>query len=108
MSTQLHVVERPRDEDGTPDDWWGLADDPGAMWRVPEWDKDGRECWAIALPNRAGIWWTTYRAGDNTNGPLWDVTGEPPNITVKPSINAGENDTPHGWHGFITDGVMTP
>jgi hypothetical protein len=108
VSAQLHIVDRPVDERGVVNDHWGLVDDPGAMWRIPDWDKDGRECWAIVLPNRAGIWWTTYRAGNNTDGPLWEVTGEPPNITVNPSINAGDGPGPHNWHGWIKDGVMTP
>ena len=38
----------------------------------------------------------------------WDVTGEPPNITVNPSINAGDGPGPHNWHGCIKDGEMNP
>lgn len=37
-------------------------------------------------------------------GSYWTRTGDPPNITVSPSINVSE-DT---WHGFIQNGTWTP
>lgn len=104
MPTRLHIVDPPPEELRQ----WTYRDDPGAMWRWPDLDRDGREAWVIVLPNRAGIWWTTYLA-DGTDPPqMWDVTGEPPNITVSPSINAGDGPGPGNWHGWIRDGVMTP
>jgi hypothetical protein len=108
MSTTLHIVDEPEYiSQGI------MMDDPGAMWRWPDLDRDGREAWVIVLPNRAGIWWTTYVADDSnidgsTTGRMWEVTGEPPNITVTPSINAGDGAGPGNWHGHINDGVMTP
>ena len=33
--------------------------------------------------------------------PGWDVSGEPPNCTVSPSINVKGN-----WHGFLTNGEL--
>lgn len=83
-----------------------MKEDPGAMWRQPDYDRDGREAWCIVLPNEAGLWWTTYLA-DGTDQ-MWEVTGEPPNITVHPSINAGDNPGKGNWHGHIKDGEMTP
>jgi hypothetical protein len=74
---------------------------PGWCWPIPDNDLPDRKCWAIVLPGRTGIWTTTDRSSDEGN-PLWDVTGEPPNLTVKPSIDASP-----GWHGHITDGVLT-
>ena len=82
-----------------------LRHHPGAMWRWPEHDGDGRDCWVIVLPNCAGAWWTTYKANP---GGLWVVMGEPPRLTVNPSINAGDGAGPGNWHGWIKDGVMTP
>lgn len=72
----------------------------GDMWRTPANDHENRECWFIHLPN--GVYW--YTTADETgkdgwNG--WTVTGEPPNITVTPSINAEGH-----WHGFITNGEL--
>jgi hypothetical protein len=117
MPAQLHIVERP-------DSRWDFIGDPGAMWRAPEHDRspgdplcpEGREAWYVVLPNRAGLWWTTLESWEKAtdtepahpSGKLWTVEGEPPNITVTPSIDAGENDKPHGWHGHINNGVMTP
>lgn len=103
MGMRLHIIEMPGPGDGSGVD---LGQDPGAMWRVPDWDKEGREGWAIVLPNRAGLFFTTMR--EHGNGAMWDVTGTPPNITVSPSINAGDGPGPGNWHGHITDGVMTP
>lgn len=70
----------------------------GDMWRVPERDRDGRQAWLIRLPNDL-IWCTTERASGD--GIMWDVVGEPPNITVTPSIDAEGR-----WHGFITNGEL--
>lgn len=104
MPAQLHII----DPAPLPSRQWTLRDDPGAMWRDPTLDRDGREAWCIVLPNHAGLWWTTYLA-DGTEPPrMWEVTGEPPNITVSPSINAGDGPGPRNWHGWIRDGVMTP
>lgn len=99
---ELYVVE-PELEIDYPHG--ALQHHPGAMWRWPELDLEGRECWVIVLPNRAGAWWTTYKADF---GGLWNVTGEPPKLTVHPSINAGDGPGPGNWHGWIKDGVMTP
>ena len=36
----------------------------------------------------------------------WTVTGEPPNITVSPSINSSPG-YPDGYHGFLQNGVIS-
>ena len=101
---ELYVVEPDLEKIGYPQG--ALMHHPGAMWRWPEKDIDGRECWLIVLPNKAGAWWTTYRA--EPGGVLWEVTGVPPKLTVHPSINAGDGPGPGNWHGWIKDGVLTP
>lgn len=84
----------------------GFVLDPGDMWREPEHDMTGqpmvRECWAIVLPN-GRVWRTTDPASDPPH-PLWDVTGQPPGITVSPSIN--DTSPRGGWHGWIQDGKL--
>ena len=97
---ELYVIDHPNTDSNVS----VLMNHPGAMWREPEYDRDGREAWVIVLPNRAGAWWTTW---DSPQG-LWQVTGEPPKLTVHPSINAGDAPGPGNWHGWIKDGVMTP
>lgn len=97
---ELYVIDHPNTESNVST----LMGHPGAMWREPEFDRDGREAWVIVLPNRAGDWWTTW---DSPQG-MWQVDGEPPKITVSPSINAGDGPGPGNWHGWIKDGVMTP
>lgn len=103
MNTALRVVDGPPlDDRGYPNPW---AAEPGDMWacKSPGHVVEGRaSCWIIRLPDRAWVWHTNEQAGGD--GPHWTVTGEPPAITVTPSINVG----PEIWHGWITDGVMTP
>lgn len=36
----------------------------------------------------------------------WQVTGDPPNITLSPSVNYASGD-PNGWHGYIQNGEIT-
>jgi hypothetical protein len=104
---QLYIVELADEYKDHPHDV--LQRHPGAMWRWPERDMPGRECWVIKLPKKAGAWWTTFRAPDNSpGGTLWKVEGVPPLITVTPSINAGENHLPYGWHGHIKNGLLSP
>lgn len=113
MTTALRVIERPADGDPAfGADYWRNPEMWGVMWRTPDHDLPDRESWCIILPNGAGSWNTTQPSDlpiathgrGNRAGPLWDVTGTPPKLTVKPSIDAGE----YGWHGWITDGLMEP
>ena len=96
--------------------------EPGMMWRYPDGDIDGEECWWIILPAHPEIgtpghpgelsWRTTQVAGD---GNRWTVTGTAPLLTVTPSIDvvrfvrgadgAHVRDGSY-WHGFITDGQL--
>jgi len=74
----------------------------GDMWRVPDRDLPERECWCVHCPGDV-FWFTTDRAYDANNptwsvtGLLWEVSGVPPNISVSPSIDAGER-----WNGEFT------
>lgn len=101
--TQLRVVDPPRDAKGRPDPW---SAKPGDMWPCASdaHKVDGRApCWVVRLPERAWVWHTNMAPTDGGGG-FWTVTGEPPNITVHPSINVG----PEIWHGWITDGALSP
>jgi hypothetical protein len=96
----LRVIEAPPDpENYGPSRYPPDGVEVGDMWRVPKLDKPERECWAIVLPNKAGVWFTTETAGGS--GMLWEVSGKPPAITVHPSINAEPQ-----WHGWIKNGIM--
>lgn len=95
----------------------------GMMWRYPDGDIPERECWWIILPPSPDqgtpghpgqlSWRTTDRASDPPHE-LWEVSGEPPNLTVTPSIDLlrfvmkdGEHVRDGSyWHGFITDGHL--
>lgn len=80
----------------------GMCAPPGTMIRADWYDdyagKPGKS-WLVALPD-GGDWITTQQA---TGGGYWDVTGEPPLITVSPSI---WHNSPNGWHGWIRNGVL--
>jgi hypothetical protein len=77
--------------------------EPGAMWEAPwigrrgeGWTgPDGRSL-AVQHPDGAS-WWIDGPAKD---GGRWTRTGEPPNISVTPSILSPD------YHGFLTDGVL--
>ena len=108
MTTRLYIIDAPESEPNHA----MMMDKPGAMWRWPRPGPRRPRGVGDHPPNRAGIWWTTYLAYDKDSGEstgrMWEVTGDPPNITVRPSINAGDGESPGNWHGFITDGVMDP
>lgn len=57
----------------------------------------GPYLWCM-LPNHAGPWCID---GDSTNGPGWNRTGEPPDVTVTPSILVQGK-----YHGFLTKGEL--
>ena len=79
---------------------------PGAMIRSPWRDIDGRPpSWTVFLPNGA-TWNTNDRAAGSGSqfGPYWEVTGEPPLITVTPSID--DRDPARPWHGWIRAGFL--
>lgn len=84
--------------------WDGV---PGAMFRTPWRDVDGRpEAWTIFLPNRTA-WNTNDRAStdEGTMGDYWTVSGAPPDLTVSLSI---DDRGARPWHGHITSGQMLP
>ncbi len=111
MNIPLRIVDGSRDGDR----------EPGAMWRYPDGDLPGRECWWIALPNTLPdpggymeiSWRTTDRASSPPHG-LWDVSGTPPLLTVSPSIDVEYWHMVDGtlvrdgsyWHGHITNGEL--
>ena len=99
MSTPLRIVERVDSQSGydyAPGDMW-LCESLGSTHEV-----EGREaCWAVRLPGRGYVWHTNERSANDN---FWTVTGDPPNITVTPSINVG----PEIWHGWITNGELSP
>lgn len=65
-------------------------------------DVEGRgPCWVVRLPGRGYIWHSNMESSDGT---YWEVSGEPPLLTVSPSINVG----PEIWHGWITNGELSP
>lgn len=82
---------------------------PGAMWDA-EWHParwkgaDGRSL-CVKLPT--GHDW--FIDAPSHNGPGWTRTGEPPAITVQPSICVpGKEGGPDIYHGFLTNGVFVP
>jgi Family of unknown function (DUF6527) len=91
--TALRIIDPPDLGAGTD------SIEVGDMWRWERADRDGREAWAVMLPGRR-IWWTTDHAA---GGGGWEATGEPPAITVTPSIWVSP---PDGWHGWIRDGQL--
>lgn len=104
---QNNYVRIFRMPDGSEFQFWGAFGKiapVGAMIRAPWYDEfskhpAGIESWLVALPD-GGEWITSQAA---SSGGYWEVSGEPPNITVHPSI---WHNQPSGWHGFITNGEL--
>lgn len=77
---------------------------PGAMWDatwMPREAADGRSL-VVKLPNGMD-WWID---GPSSQGGRWTREGEPPHITARPSIWAGQG-RPNEYHGFLTAGVFS-
>ena len=102
MGTPLRIIEAP-----PPPSYSFWDTQPGDMWPCHIEDHSsipGRApCWIVRLPDGAA-WWHTNALPTSGGGSYWTVTGEPPNITVQPSINVG----PEIWHGHITNGELVP
>lgn len=89
-----------------------LADAPvGAMWDahwLPGTFK-GPDGMSLVVRTPSGDW--TIDGPSRTNGkdgPGWDRTGTPPNITVRPSIGMGGGDGKAlTYHAWLTNGVLT-
>ena len=79
--------------DGT---WWG----DGHLSDYYHKYNAGRRTLLITLPPRTLFCLDAkcYKSGKWYDG--WIVTGEPPLITVSPSINTGS------YHGFLRDGII--
>jgi len=91
-----------------------VADNDDAQWKTPgaisNWPSpDGTPNWMLCLPN--GGHWSIYgRMADGSPG--WNVTGELPSITARPSIFAHAHGVHGGthyeeYHGWLTDGVLS-
>jgi hypothetical protein len=73
-----------------------------------EYDRDWRgkrDPIMVHLPGGAGVFCVDQHAtrpSTDAERHGWTVTGEPPAITVHPSIDAGAS-----FHGWLRDGVLT-
>jgi len=84
--------------------------EPGMLWDAPwflgfnpPWaGPDGRSL-VMRLPGQGE--WTID--GPATNGPGWERTGVPPKITARPSILSHGSGGVKGYHGWLTDGVLS-
>lgn len=101
--TRLRLVDPP------PEGVSWYDPEPGDVWPCPSHegshDVEGRPpCMVIRMPGADYVFHTNM--GASTDGTLWDVTGEPPTLTVHPSIAIGPDGSI--WHGWITNGEMNP
>jgi hypothetical protein len=79
---------------------------PGAMWfadwlKQAVWDDEryrAPDGHVLAVRTPGGDWIVD---GPASNGPGWTREGEPPYVTVRPSIKMGDR-----YHGFLTNGVL--
>lgn len=96
--------------DGEPGDFFTRNLPPGAMYDAP-WllslpDHRGPDGRSLILRLPDGRDWCVDGPSSNGNG--WKRTGEPPCITARPSILTHNPDGSESYHGWLTDGVLTP
>lgn len=75
---------------------------PGDMWPVLN-EIDSHTDWYVLLPD--GSYHNIHAKTNDGTG--WDVSGEAPNFTVTPSINRHASYNHKGWHGYITNGILS-
>lgn len=101
MSTTCYMVGSLMEcwDDGRPN--------VGAMaWRYHQfesYDTDPRPLPHLGVMTEAGLVCLDCPATDEPHG-KWTRTGEPPMVTVTPSLNVNHEE----WHGFLTEGVLAP
>jgi len=84
---------------------------PGAMWNAEWITKSAVKSWIgpdglslfVRLPNGSD-WGIDI---PDKNGNPWTREGTPPNVTARPSIEVKGHAARAGYHGFLTDGVLT-
>lgn len=90
--------------------------EPGDMWhdlyadkllsrQYKEQHKGDRPPLFVCLPNKR-VFCLDSKAENASDGGGWTVKGEPPNVTVEPSILV-ERGPRGGYHGYLRDGVLT-
>jgi len=105
MPAQCFMVEKGQD-------CWleGGGQRVGAMiWgrhTVEEHDPDPRPFPHLQVMTPAGLVCLDCPESDPPYG-KWTRTGEPPNVTVNPSLNVNEGN-PGAWHGWLQNGVLAP
>lgn len=104
MPWRLKVIAEPRtvedfDRLRPGDCWIDEASDPRYLALMVAPAHAGKRAWMVALPGLAPFPIYSAATRDNT---AWTVTGEPPDVTVAPSI-----DCNGVYHGYIRDGVIT-
>ena len=91
---------------------WDCWHDGGAMnvgamtWRQHEiepYDANPRPMPHLGVMTPAGLVCLDCPDTDPPHG-YWTRTGEPPNVTVTPSLNVNNDQ----WHGFLTNGELVP
>lgn len=94
--------------DSTLDCWLDNgAPNVGAMcWRYHELDKNDTDPLPfphLGVMTKAGLVCLDCPESSEPYG-KWTRTGDPPKVTVKPSLNVNDES----WHGHLTAGVLIP
>lgn len=94
--------ENPQVGDMWPAPWLDDQPDKKSAWISPEFRRDHqgkRPPMVVVLPGY-GEWCIDDKMSSTGSG--WTVTGEPPNVTLSPSVNAVG-----AYHGWIQNGVIS-
>lgn len=93
MSIKCRFIKQPKSGD----------EKPGDMFYVKYVNREEPHL-IVILPN--GAQFDLTHAGDKSHKIHWEVSGEPPNMTVEPSILMEEHWKYGSWHGWLKEGVL--
>lgn len=99
------VAEKYKNRKPVPIGWMWFAEQYPQELLSPQYvqtHKANRAPLIVELPD--GPFCIDSKVSGGSHG--WTVTGEPPNITVSPSINSNPG-YPDGYHGFLQNGTIT-
>lgn len=84
--------------------WKEACDNPGAMFwsNHPYEDRDNEKRPKPHLRVCTPVGIVCLDCPESDSSAMWQRTGEPPNITVTPSLNVSDDE----WHGFLTNGEL--
>ncbi|HET7559244.1 MAG TPA: hypothetical protein VFK80_04730 [Limnochordia bacterium] len=106
MGIKCRMVDTKKAPKEPGDMWFGEATRLSAQYER-DWQGNRRPLF-VMLPSGIAtcVDWAYFGRFETPDRQGWTVSGEPPNITVHPSILINP-DSPNGYHGWLRDGILS-